>query len=82
MALEGAYRSLDKGTAINRPRTDLVLPSSTESGVYAFKSMEAGLYDPPIVAMRTNSDIIVGTSESQGNRAEIPTDWFLETVHP
>jgi alanine dehydrogenase len=57
-ALEKAYRSWDKGTAINRPRTDLVLPSATESGVYAFKSMEAGLVDPPIVAMRINSDII------------------------
>jgi len=57
-ALESAYRSWSKGTAINRPRTDLVIPSSSESGVYAFKSMEAGLYDPPIVAMRINSDII------------------------
>jgi len=57
-ALERAYKSWEKGTAINRPRTDLVLPSVTESGVYAFKSMEAGLVDPPIVAMRINSDII------------------------
>src|SRR5919109_2666969 len=57
-ALEKAYKSWDNGTAINRPRTDLVLPSPNESGVYAFKSMEAGLVDPPIVAMRVNSDII------------------------
>ena len=57
-ALEKAYRSWDKGAAINRPRTDLVLPSPDESGVYAFKSMEAGLVDPPLVAMRINSDII------------------------
>ena len=57
-ALAKAYGSWCKGTAINRPRTDLVLPSATEAGVYAFKSMEAGLYDPPIVAMRINSDII------------------------
>jgi ornithine cyclodeaminase/alanine dehydrogenase-like protein (mu-crystallin family) len=57
-ALEKAYRGWDKGTAINRPRTDLVLPSPNESGVYAFKSMEAGLADPPVVAMRINSDII------------------------
>jgi ornithine cyclodeaminase/alanine dehydrogenase-like protein (mu-crystallin family) len=57
-ALEKAYRSWDDGRAINRPRTDLVLPSPNESGVYAFKSMEAGLVDPPIVAMRINSDII------------------------
>src|SRR5262249_35422949 len=57
-ALERAYKSWEGGTAINRPRTDLVLPSTNESGVYAFKSMEAGLFDPPIVAMRINSDII------------------------
>ncbi len=57
-ALERAYRSWHQGKAINRPRTDLVLPSPNESGVYAFKSMEAGLTDPPIVAMRINSDII------------------------
>ena len=56
--LERAYRSWNQGKAINRPRTDLVLPSPNESGVYAFKSMEAGLTDPPIVAMRINSDII------------------------
>ncbi|HXG51710.1 MAG TPA: ornithine cyclodeaminase family protein [candidate division Zixibacteria bacterium] len=57
-ALEKAYRSWDQGKAANRPRTDLVLPAATESGVYAFKSMEAGLDDPPIVALRVNSDII------------------------
>ncbi len=57
-ALEKAYRSWENGTAINRPRTDLVLPSPDASGVYAFKSMEAGLFDPPMVAMRINSDII------------------------
>src|SRR6476646_42358 len=57
-ALERTYRSWQQGKAINRPRTDLVLPSPSEAGVYAFKSMEAGLYDPPLVAMRVNSDII------------------------
>jgi ornithine cyclodeaminase/alanine dehydrogenase-like protein (mu-crystallin family) len=57
-SLEKTYKSWQQGRAINRPRTDLVLPSATEAGVYAFKSMEAGLYDPPIVAMRVNSDII------------------------
>jgi len=65
-ALESAYRSWDKGSAINRPRTDLVMPSSSEAGVNAFKSMEAGLYDPPVVAMRINSDII--RWNQQGNR--------------
>jgi alanine dehydrogenase len=65
-ALENACRSWDQGTAINRPRTDLVMPSPTEAGVYAFKSMEAGLYDPPVVAMRINSDII--RWKQQGSR--------------
>jgi ornithine cyclodeaminase/alanine dehydrogenase-like protein (mu-crystallin family) len=37
-ALEGAYKSWEKGTAINRPRTDLVMPSPSESGVYALES--------------------------------------------
>ena len=72
-ALEKAYKSWDKGTAVNRPRTDLVMPSMTEAGVYAFKSMESGLYDPPIVAMRINSDII--RWHQQGNRtikAKVP----------
>ena len=65
-ALAKAYGSWDKGKAINRPRTDLVMPSSDRTGVYAFKSMEAGLYDPPIVAMRINSDII--RWQQQGSR--------------
>jgi alanine dehydrogenase len=43
-----------------------VMPSSGGAGVYAFKSMEAGLYDPPIVAMRINSDII--RWQQQGSR--------------
>ena len=66
VALEKAYASWDEGRAINRPRTDLVMPSSAGAGVYAFKSMEAGLYDPPIVAMRINSDII--RWQQQGSR--------------
>jgi len=41
-ALEKACASWDKGTAINRPRTDLVMPSPSEAGVYAFKSDGSG----------------------------------------
>ena len=36
-ALEKAYASWDKGTAINRPRTDLVMPSATEAGRLCFQ---------------------------------------------
>src|SRR3972149_3576461 len=72
-ALERAYRSWDQGKAINRPRTDLVLPSANEGGVYAFKSMEAGLYDPPVVALRINSDII--RWNQQGSRVTRAWVW-------
>ncbi|MGH7773986.1 MAG: ornithine cyclodeaminase family protein [Candidatus Binatia bacterium] len=56
--LEKAYKEWAEGKAINRPRTDLYLPSTAARGVYVFKSMEAGLLDPPVAALRLNSDII------------------------
>jgi alanine dehydrogenase len=56
--LEQAYRSWSDGRAINRPRSDLYVPGTTSNGVYAFKSMEGGLSDPPVVALRLNSDVI------------------------
>ena len=56
--LDRAYRQLSDGEAVNRPRTDLYLPFPETSGVYAFKSMEAGLFDPKVVALRLNSDVI------------------------
>lgn len=57
-SLEEAYREQAEGTAINRPRSDLYLPSTTEGGVYAFKSMEGGLAGSRMVALRLNSDVI------------------------
>lgn len=56
--LEKAYRSQAEGRAVFRPRTDMYVPSPAEGGVYAFKSMEGGLADPPVVALRLNSDVI------------------------
>lgn len=56
--LEEAYRALASGQAVNRPRTDLYLPSATPDAVYAFKTMEGGLVDPPVVALRLNSDVV------------------------
>ena len=56
--LEKAYKAQAEGRAVTRPRADLYVPSSVEGGVYAFKSMEGGLADPPIVALRLNSDVI------------------------
>ena len=57
-ALERAYRSQAQGTAVNRPRSDLYLPGVNEGCVYAFKTMEGGLVESKIVALRLNSDTI------------------------
>lgn len=57
-SLERAYVGQAKGTAVNRPRSDLYLPGVHEGSVYAFKTMEGGLVESKIVALRLNSDII------------------------
>jgi ornithine cyclodeaminase/alanine dehydrogenase-like protein (mu-crystallin family) len=57
-ALARAYTGQAKGTAVNRPRSDLYLPGVHEGSVYAFKSMEGGLAESKVVALRLNSDVI------------------------
>jgi ornithine cyclodeaminase/alanine dehydrogenase-like protein (mu-crystallin family) len=56
--LEKAYQAQAEGKATYRPRADLYVPSPAEGGVYAFKSMDGGMADPPFVALRLNSDVI------------------------
>jgi alanine dehydrogenase len=56
--LEAAYKDLADGAAVNRPRSDLYLPSTASSGVYCFKTMEGGLTREKVVALRLNSDVI------------------------
>lgn len=57
-ALERAYLGQAVGKAVNRPRTGLYLPGIPEGSVYAFKSMEGGLVDSKVIALRLNSDVI------------------------
>ena len=57
-SLEQAYLAQAKGTAVNRPRSDLYLPGVHEGSVYAFKTMEGGLVESKVVALRLNSDVI------------------------
>lgn len=57
-ALERAYVGQAQGTAVNRPRSDLYLPGVHEGSVYAFKTMEGGLAEARMVALRLNSDTI------------------------
>ena len=56
--LEAAYKDLADGAAVNRPRSDLYLPTTTSGGVYCFKTMEGGLTREKVVALRLNSDVI------------------------
>jgi alanine dehydrogenase len=56
--LERAYIGQAQGTAVNRPRSDLYLPGVHEGSVYAFKTMEGGLVESKMVALRLNSDVI------------------------
>src|SRR5206468_4282866 len=57
-ALERAYLDQAGGRAVNRPRSDLYLPGVHDSSIYAFKSMEGGLVESKVVALRLNSDVI------------------------
>src|SRR5215831_9739044 len=56
--LESAYQEQAQGTAVNRPRSDLYLPATTNNGVYCFKTMEGALTRQKVVALRLNSDVI------------------------
>ena len=56
--LEAAYNELAGGSAVNRPRSDLYLPSTASGGIYCFKTMEGGLAREKVVALRLNSDVI------------------------
>ena len=57
-ALERAYLDQASGRAVNRPRSDLYLPGVHDGSIYAFKSMEGGLVESKVVALRLNSDVI------------------------
>jgi len=57
-SLEKAYKEQAEGRAINRPRSDLYIPTGSEGSVYAFKSMEGGIAESKVVALRLNSDVI------------------------
>src|SRR5437879_6252910 len=57
-ALERAYLDQASGRAVNRPRSDLYLPAVHDCSIYALKSMEVGLVESKVVALRLNSDVI------------------------
>ena len=56
--LEKAYQEQARGTAVNRPRSDMYLPATSIGGVYCFKTMEGALTQEKVVSLRLNSDVI------------------------
>ena len=57
-ALDGAFRDLASGAAVNAPRRDSFMVSSRPDGYYSFKTIEGGLERLGVVAQRINSDLI------------------------
>lgn len=56
-ALEDAYKELAEERAINRPRSDVLIPKGAGS-YYAFKSMEGCVPSTGVMALRINSDTV------------------------
>lgn len=68
--LEQAYLELAAKRAVNRPRTDMYLPSSVPNAHYVFKSMEGGFPGGGVVALRLNSDVITWREYAGGMRKD------------
>lgn len=60
--LERAYTEQAAGRVINRPRTDMYAPHSSENAFYVFKSFEGLLPSENVAALRLNSDVISWSS--------------------
>ncbi|MDR7400597.1 MAG: ornithine cyclodeaminase family protein [Armatimonadota bacterium] len=56
--LEYAYREMGRGRGVVRDRTHTFLPHPDPGREYEFKSMEGGLQDPGVYALRIASDVL------------------------
>lgn len=57
-ALGKMYREMASGTAVDRQRTDVIVPSISEGRHFVFKSMEGAARGSGVLALRINSDVI------------------------
>ena len=74
-ALDGLYRDLGRGSAVNRPRTDLFTPTVAETGAdmpsaHQFKTLDGAIPRLGVASIRVTSDI-VGFPEVEGVRRRI-----------
>ncbi len=58
-AMESAFKQYAEGYAVFQPRTDLWSPTATVGDYYRWGSLLGALTDPPILAFRFKSDILV-----------------------
>jgi ornithine cyclodeaminase/alanine dehydrogenase-like protein (mu-crystallin family) len=68
--LEKAYRELGERAAVNRPRTDMYVPTGERGIFYIFKSMEGFNPSSGVVALRICSDTIRWYGAEEGLRKE------------
>jgi alanine dehydrogenase len=74
-ALEELYRDLGKGSAVNRPRSDLFTPTATETGAdmpsaHQFKTLDGAIPRLQVASIRVTSDV-VAFPEVNGTRRRI-----------
>jgi len=74
-ALEELYRDLGRGSAVNRPRSDLFTPTVAETGAempsaHQFKTLDGAVPRLGVASIRVTSDI-VGFPEVEGVRRRI-----------
>jgi ornithine cyclodeaminase/alanine dehydrogenase-like protein (mu-crystallin family) len=68
--LEGAYRDLGNGEAINAPRVDTLVPTPGPGTYYGFKTMVGCVPRIGTMALRINSDIITWPERDGKRRRE------------
>jgi alanine dehydrogenase len=74
-ALEELYRDLGKGSAVNRPRSDLFTPTATDTGAdipsaHQFKTLDGAIPRLQAASIRVTSDV-VAFPEVNGTRRRI-----------
>lgn len=74
-AMESALKQYAEGYAVFQPRTDLWSPTATVGDYYRWGSLLGALTDPPILAFRFKSDILVWKEYS----GVVTEEWFNVT---
>lgn len=69
-AQDAAFRGLNSGSAIHRPRIDMYVPTGREEDYYRWGTMEGASKDLGVFAIRMKSDIVSWPVDQSGNWTE------------